>query len=211
MSDPNVHVTKRCSKCGEIKPATREYFHAQSRMRHGLHSHCKPCSLARQEVRRRRLGVRQAVKRSLAQRFWERVDQRSAAECWAWTGARYNTGYGQLWSGTRSVGAHRVSWELHYGKVPAGHGVFHRCDNRPCVNPSHLFVGPQLANMRDKVSKDRQARGETDGNSRYTANMVREVRARYASGMTQREAGEPFGMKQAVVSDIVRRRTWRHI
>lgn len=92
-------------------------------------------------------------------RFWAKVDKGSDAECWEWTASRNSYGYGQLAvvlpSGKRPRLAHRLSWELHVGPIPEGMCILHRCDNPPCVNPSHLFIGTKADNYRDMRAKGR--------------------------------------------------------
>lgn len=84
-------------------------------------------------------------------RFWERVLKTQS--CWVWTGGKRRKGYGCLeWEGKKR-GAHRVSWELHFGPVPDGLHVLHRCDNPPCIRPEHLFLGTNLENHADRVAK----------------------------------------------------------
>lgn len=78
------------------------------------------------------------------------------AGCWVWTGSKIPTGYGKLSIHNKKVAAHRLSWALHNGPIPAGLHVLHRCDNPPCVNPEHLFLGTDGDNAADKVSKGRQ-------------------------------------------------------
>lgn len=100
----------------------------------------------------------------IAERFWPRVEKRDADECWEWKGSRLQKGYGTMpcWPFKRPALAHRVSWEIHNGNIPDGLIVCHRCDNPPCVNPAHLFLGSHQDNLRDMVKKGRQVLG--DGN-----------------------------------------------
>ncbi len=99
--------------------------------------------------------------RELETRFWAKVACGEPDECWPWTGSTCPArGYGHigltLVSGKRCVkGAHRVAWILEFGHIPVGLDVLHRCDNPPCINPRHLFLGTHGDNMRDAVAKGR--------------------------------------------------------
>lgn len=153
---------------------------------------------------------------SVEARFWAKVDKRGPVvrrvlgHCWVWTAALYR-GYGVFAPiGTKTVLAHRLSWRFAFGAPKAC--VLHKCDNRRCVRPSHLFEGTRLDNNLDKKAKQRQCRGETRPLSKLTDASVEQMRSDWASGdYTQRELGERYGVCQPIVSRTVRGQRWRHI
>jgi hypothetical protein len=94
----------------------------------------------------------------MSERFYRKVRQEGEGGCHVWTGAHNVWGYGRLKIGGKMYSAHRVAWEFTNGPIPGGLFVLHRCDNRHCVNPEHLFLGTQLDNVHDMHAKNRQAR-----------------------------------------------------
>lgn len=157
------------------------------------------------------------MKGSLAERFEAKVQRITECGCWIWTGAVNNRGYGQLYDGSKVCLAHRLSYEMHVAKIPANGNVLHRCDVPACVNPAHLFTGTHADNMRDMAHKHRGKTGWTvRGNdvvfSKLTAELVREIRTKYAAGnSTQRQLAREYGVTQAAIGYITRRDVWKHI
>lgn len=138
---------------------------------------------------------------SLAKRLWTKVDQRGPDECWPWTGRWRVRDYGMLGRGSRNDGAvlaHRAAWEVTHGPVPEGLCVLHSCDNPPCCNPAHLFLGTQADNMRDMAAK---RRGNTVKLAPGDADAIRRA---YAAGAgTQRNLAKRYKITQAHVWRIV--------
>ena len=180
-----------CLDCG--RPLTR----------HSKSGRCHPCAQQRRWP-------------PLADRFWASVDKRGADECWPWTRSCNRRGYGAAHDGRRRpdgsrrnfVAASRLAWELTHGPISAGLFVCHRCDNPPCCNPAHLYLGTPADNMRDAMERDRLWRGEQHHFARLTAAQVAIIRQRLAAGVLQRAIGTEFGVSQSAISCIARGITW---
>lgn len=150
-------------------------------------------------------------KRDLSEtdRFWEKVNKGEG--CWEWSAALSTDGgcgMFRLSGQRRTVKAHRLSWELHFGKIPDGQCVCHKCDNPKCVRPDHLFLGGYLENNRDMVSKGRH------GMAIFKPQSVTKLRAlylRHHDRLTHRRVAKWFGVSKATISHILNARNWRQI
>ena len=142
-------------------------------------------------------------------RFWPKVDKSSSLDgCWLWTGAKSPLGYGKFYLPDGTTQAHRFSWTLVNGPVPHGMYICHHCDNPPCVNPNHLFIGDHYDNMADMSIKGRSQHGEKQWNSKLSASDVIEI---FKSTDLQRTVAERYGITQGTVSSIKSGAKWKRV
>lgn len=136
--------------------------------------------------------------------FWSRVEKTDT--CWVWKGSITEKGYGRLYFNYGRVYAHRVSYLLAFGKFP-DHETCHTCDNRACVNPSHLQDGTHKENMRQMSERGRVRTylGEKNGNAKLLDSQREEVREMLRKGMTQRQVARHFGVSQGAICQISRK------
>ncbi len=162
-------------------------------------------------------------------RLWNFVDKSAGPKaCWPYTGCLHK-GYGWAKRQGKRVFAHRLAWECTNGPIPDGLFCLHRCDNPPCCNPAHLFLGTQADNNRDRHSKgrsrhgvvsgdqhylrrepDRATRGEAHGNVKLTDAAVLDIRARWPAEK-QKDLAAEYKVSQVTISHIVRREQWAHL
>lgn len=146
--------------------------------------------------------------------FWSRVDRGIGPDaCWEWIGQIGSNGYGKMrWKG-RSDLAHRISYSIaHPGEEM--NFICHKCDNRKCVNPDHLFNGTPADNMHDMRDKGRAARGERHAQSRLTESDVIAIRRRYIWKSRQHgivAIAKDYGVSFFAIHQVLRRRTWAHV
>jgi len=139
--------------------------------------------------------------------FWQRVELGSG--CWQWKGAISPTrGYGQFGVGGHQVAAHRASWMIHNGPIPADLFVLHRCDNPPCVNPAHLFLGTNQDNYDDRDAKDRVRHGSRHPRAKLTEALVIELRA---STESDEAWAKRMGMHPSVIRNARSGKRWKRV
>ena len=108
-----------------------------------------------------------------SERFWSKVDIRSEDECWNWKGYTNKYGYGTITIKGRPMRCNRVAYMLSKGEDPGLLDVLHTCDNRPCCNPNHFFLGTITDNHKDMVAKHRNARRDHHNKTKLTWEDVR--------------------------------------
>lgn len=131
--------------------------------------------------------------------------------CIEWTGARNVKGYGaRQWRG-HVRRAHRVAWEEANGPIPDGMMVLHRCDNPPCVNVAHLFLGTAADNTADMIAKGRRASvaGEKNAKAKLTLDQVRSIREAHAAGVSNATQARTYGVTRSTIRHIVIGLTWK--
>lgn len=156
-------------------------------------------------------------------RFWSKVNRASESECWEWTGSLTKQGYGQFSLNKYPHLSHRVSYQIHVCEIGAGLFVCHKCDNRKCVNPSHLFVGTHQDNMKDCHQKGRVRSGNRHpfklrpecvpkgmlrGNVKLTNDSVKEIRTRTKP---VRFYVESIGVCESTIYKVIRGEIWNHV
>lgn len=157
---------------------------------------------------------------NMEQVFWSHVAK--SDDCWAWTASLNRKGYGQFEFSVpsrRTIRAHRASWTIHFGEVPPGMWVLHKCDNPACVRPDHLFLGTNVDNVRDKINKGRQVKGIGHYCARFTEDQVRSIREEHIRGLSpgkmrvgsMRYLAKKYGVGFSAIQSIINRRTWKHL
>jgi len=156
--------------------------------------------------------------------FWARIQKGGPNECWPWKrGATTPFGYGvyrRAWTKEhgrgKMTGAHRLAYELKNGPIPEGMNVLHHCDNPPCCNPNHLFLGTDADNVHDCISKGRKKwkSGAQHANAKITDEIVREARRLYVPYNRQfggDALARRFGISPSNMHQIIRGDAWKHI
>lgn len=152
------------------------------------------------------------VKKFKPDKLWSKIDIGLENECWMWKGCQSTAGYGVIRINYILKYAHRLAWELHNEKsIPPKISVCHSCDNPPCCNPDHLFLGSQADNMRDAKNKGRMPHGVLHHGTDLTEKDIRKIRYLGQTDIPHQEIGDYFSISRMSVNDIIHKRTWGHI
>jgi hypothetical protein len=148
---------------------------------------------------------------NIKERFFQKVNKTST--CWIWTATKNGDGYGHFSHKKFIYKAHRFSWMLLYGDIPKGVLVLHKCDNPPCVNPEHLFLGTDKDNVHDAIRKGRRAdlKGEQRYNCKIKDSMVPSIRDMYLQGHSLKAVAKVFGVDATTIHKIVIGKSRQHV
>lgn len=146
-------------------------------------------------------------------RFWNKVCKSGKDSCWPWKGAREFLGYGRFQSGGKRWKAHRYAYFLTHGPIKDGKCVCHHCDNPPCCNPDHLFLGTHQDNMADMFRKNRRKtpRGEDSATHKLTESTVKEILKDRRSGMSQPALSRKYSIPEPTIAHITQGTNWAHL
>ena len=162
------------------------------------------------------------------ERFWNRVQKGGPNECWPWIAGCIPSGYGSFPADDgKNWAAHRFAWTLKNGPIPPGKFVLHSCDNPPCVNDNHHFLGTKKDNTHDMIAKGRggwkkgdewqsghagkSAKGERNRHAKLTASDIPIIRQKAADGKKLTEIADEYGLWATTIGMIVSRKNWKHI
>ena len=159
---------------------------------------------------------------SFSKRFWDRVNIGAPDECWKWTGETTSNGYGRYVTRyakpNSRTGAHRIAWMLSYGEIQAGLCVCHKCDNPPCCNPAHLWIGTHRDNTLDAFKKGRRKyivppimKEEDHGRAKLTRRAVMAAKKMRMAGSLWVDIASYFGVGYSTIRDAVLGNTWKSL
>jgi hypothetical protein len=149
------------------------------------------------------------VKTADIEKLWRNVKVGGPTDCWPCRFSKFPSGHVGFWMEGRTHQAHRAAWLFTNGPIPEGMCVLHRCDNPPCCNPAHLFLGTRIDNVRDRDSKGRQAIGARHAHSKLTMEIALEIRAMRATGVTLSSLAAKYGVHRSTIRCLLRGDSWK--
>lgn len=160
----------------------------------------------------RRSATEEQILERLKISYESKVIRNGADDCWDWKN-KLDNGYGIIRIGNFKFKAHRSSWIIHNGIIPVDKYICHKCDNRKCTNPNHLFIGTHYSNIQDMISKGRQrgAIGERNCKAILNESQVIQIKKLLCENKTVDDIASLFNVKRHVVYAIRNNTNWTHV
>ena len=155
--------------------------------------------------------LKETYRKKAFARFWSNVKIGDFSECWEYQASKDNYGYGTAKYAGRLMLTHRIMWSLCFGEIPPKMCVLHKCDNPPCVNPYHLFLGTRADNIRDKVAKNRQAKGGKIHRTKLNTSQVIEIRELHKKSYPMCRIAKLFDVSSTAISYVIKGKTWKYV
>lgn len=148
-------------------------------------------------------------------RFFSKIDKINSllhpvyGRCWQWTGSLLDNRYGSMSRGGKTISSHRFSYEYFIGEIPVGLNVLHKCDNKVCVNPEHLFLGTYADNTEDMMKKGRDCtRNIIRKNQKLTIDNVKEIKNKFNIGFSNNRISKEYSVSERHINNIRKGNTW---
>lgn len=215
-----------CHSCGDLLPLTSEFFAGCAKSPSGFQYACKRCHSRYQQTHReaenRAARARRATlvvrgdlpmidEPEFAKYLVSHTQEQRPDGCWVWGRGCNANGYGSCSHKGLVDTTHRWAYRVFVGPIPQGLHVLHTCDNRRCINPSHLFLGTNADNVADRHAKGRSAKGERYPQAILSDGAVRRLRAMCRDGAGLKDVAVVFGIDPSTVCHVASGRRWAHV
>ena len=202
---------KVCKRCDVLKPLDaflKKTNHKKILCKDKTRDVCKQCSIGIDW----KYATDEQKLEKIRQTF-EKYVIRNGDYCWKWKGCITTNGYAAISVYRDKRNAHRISWLIHNGKIPIGKYVCHKCDNKECTNPDHLFIGTNRDNQQDLVrkGKNNNLRGNRAPWSKLTEKQVREIYKLFYESITLDKIAKIYKVSRATISHIKNGKSWKHV
>jgi hypothetical protein len=160
--------------------------------------------------------IPQEILKILEQKLKSKLVVQPGTHCWIYQGHIMVKGYGSISHQFYQILTHRLAWQIAHGPIPKKMYVCHHCDNRPCCNPEHLFLGTAQDNIDDMIAKGRMKRafGEEHHSARlsnYNVIWIREVFIHGSERFGSKALAKKFNVTETAIRKIILRKTWKHV
>jgi hypothetical protein len=149
-------------------------------------------------------------KSKIIERIKNNININNKTGCWEWKLRRDKDGYASINLGGNRERCSRISYQIYKGQIPNKMLVCHTCDNPPCVNPDHLFIGTHKDNMDDMVSKGKNKKGTNNGRHKLNNNMIKEIKKLYPI-KSMPTLAKMYNVSVVNISSIIRGKIWKHV